>query len=396
MAEIKGRLYARGAAEKIPLTGAFELTPICNFQCKMCYVRQSVSEVKEKGGLKPLEFWLDLARQARDAGTMFPLLTGGETFLYPRIKELYQEMVHMGMEVSINSNGSCITEEVVSWLKESPPTRINITLYGGSNESYERLCGNPHGFDKVRHGVELLMKNNIRFKFNCSLTPYNCEDLKKMIDYAHSTGRNLRVATYMVPPYRRTGDTGDFEDRLSSKQSAYYQVLADFMQMDSKNFVTLVNNMQHYQELTPELIAQAKEQPPRPMGCLAGRSSYWVDWQGNLSGCGMMDIPKVSLIDKSFKDAWKEIVDWTEDFRYSPICANCVNRGLCFSCASMVHNETGNFMDRPVYLCEKVKYASMYYKEFLEKLPEELQKLESQTDNESSENCLLYDDMLPY
>ncbi|MCD8383327.1 MAG: radical SAM protein [Clostridiales bacterium] len=395
MAEIKGRLYARASVAKIPLTGAFELTPLCNFQCKMCYVRKSPQEVRSLGGLKPLEFWLDLAKQAKDAGTMFPLLTGGETFLYPHVRELYQAMVRMGMEVSINSNGSSITEEVVSWLRESPPTRINITLYGGSNESYERLCGDPHGFDKVRRGVELLMENNIRFKFNCSLTPYNCMDLEKMIDYAHSTGRNLRVATYMVPPYRRTGETGDFEARLSAQESAYYQVLADFKQMEPGNFVQLVNNMQHYRELTPEAVAEAEAQPPRPMGCLAGRCSYWVDWQGNLSGCGMMDIPKVSLNDKSLADAWQEIVDWTEDFRYSAACANCVNRGLCFSCAAMVHNETGGFEGRPVYLCEKVKYASRYYKEFLDKLPESVRETGTQTEGIPSENCVLDDDLLP-
>ena len=107
----------------------------------MCYVRKSAREVCELGGLQPLEFWLKVAEQARDAGMLSPLLTGGETFLYPRIRELYQAMYQMGMEISINSNGSCITEETVAWLREMPPSRINITLYGGSNETYERLCG---------------------------------------------------------------------------------------------------------------------------------------------------------------------------------------------------------------------------------------------------------------
>ncbi len=361
----------------------------------MCYVRKTPEEVRTQGGIQPLDFWLDVAKQAKAAGTMFPLLTGGETFLYPHIQELYEALVRMGMEVSINSNGSCITEEIISWLRKSPPVRINITLYGGSNESYERLCGDPHGFDKVRKGVKMLMENNLRFKFNCSLTPYNCDDLEKMIDFAHSTGRNLRVSTYMVPPFRRTGETGDFEDRLSPRQSAYYQVLADFRQMEPENFIKLVSNMQHYQELTPEAIEGAKEAPARPMGCLAGRCSYWVDWQGNLSGCGMMDIPKISLKEQTLSAAWKEIVDWTEDFRYSPVCANCVNRGLCFSCAAMVHNETGGFEERPVYLCEKVKYASQYYQEFLRKLPKELQETNGEGVDVQEEKCAFDEDLMP-
>ena len=102
---IKDRIYDYSARNRVPLTGAFELSPICNFSCRMCYVRKTPEEVKQNGGLMPLEFWLDIARQAKEAGTLYPLLTGGETFLYPHIRELYSALCKMGMLVSINSNG---------------------------------------------------------------------------------------------------------------------------------------------------------------------------------------------------------------------------------------------------------------------------------------------------
>ena len=200
MASIKDRLYKQATKERVPLTGAFELSPLCNFSCRMCYVRRTAEEARNQGGVRTLEFWLDVARQAKEAGTIFPLLTGGETFLYPHIRELYEAMCEMGMQVSINSNGSCITEEVIEWLQETPPTRVNITLYGGSNESYGRLCGDQHGFDKVRRGVELLAENGIRFQFNCSLTPDNAADLEKMSEFANKYGLGLRPATRSILP----------------------------------------------------------------------------------------------------------------------------------------------------------------------------------------------------
>lgn len=335
----------------------------------MCYVRKSPAEARELGGIQPLDFWMDVARQARDAGTLFPLLTGGETFLYPHVRELFEAMCKMGMQVSINSNAGCITEDTVKWLKATPPERINITLYGGSNESYERLCGDPQGFDKVCSGVRLLADNGIRFKFNCSLTPYNKEDLEKMLAFARKYGQGLKVATYMFPPVRRTGSCGDYGDRLTPREAAYYQVLTDWYQLPTDKFRKLAANAQYYVELTPELLAEAAGKPPRQMGCLSGRCSYWVDWQGNLSGCGMIDLPQISLKNHSLLSAWKEVVEWTENMRYSPVCANCVNRTVCHSCAAMVHNETGNFNDRPTYLCEMRKYAVQFYKEFAEKCP---------------------------
>ena len=78
MASIKDRLYKQATKDRVPLTGAFELSPLCNFNCKMCYVRRNADEAEREGGVRPLEFWLDAARQAKEAGTIFPLLTGGE------------------------------------------------------------------------------------------------------------------------------------------------------------------------------------------------------------------------------------------------------------------------------------------------------------------------------
>ena len=38
-ANIRQFLTRRSAAMGIPVSGTFELTPRCNLQCKMCYVR---------------------------------------------------------------------------------------------------------------------------------------------------------------------------------------------------------------------------------------------------------------------------------------------------------------------------------------------------------------------
>ena len=101
----------------------------------MCYVRKSPEETRKEGGLLPLEFWLQVVEQLRDAGMIFPLLTGGEPLLYPDFWPLYETICRMGMHVSINSNASLVDENAVERFLKNPPERINITLYGGSNES---------------------------------------------------------------------------------------------------------------------------------------------------------------------------------------------------------------------------------------------------------------------
>ena len=38
-------LSMKASAGRIPISGTFELSPVCNFACKMCYVRKTEKEV---------------------------------------------------------------------------------------------------------------------------------------------------------------------------------------------------------------------------------------------------------------------------------------------------------------------------------------------------------------
>ena len=48
-------LFAKASKSKIPLSGTFELSPCCNLDCRMCYVRKTKQEVNELGGEKTVE-----------------------------------------------------------------------------------------------------------------------------------------------------------------------------------------------------------------------------------------------------------------------------------------------------------------------------------------------------
>lgn len=64
-----------------PISGSFELTPLCNLDCRMCYVHLTDPTVKER--MLSGEQWIDLMRQAIDHGMMIALLTGGEAMTHP-------------------------------------------------------------------------------------------------------------------------------------------------------------------------------------------------------------------------------------------------------------------------------------------------------------------------
>ena len=103
-AQIKRALNLKCASLGIPVTGTFELTPRCNLNCPMCYVRLNPEEMKPLGRECTKEEWMEMAEQAKEAGLLFILLTGGEPMLRSDFGEIYEGLSKMGFSISINSN----------------------------------------------------------------------------------------------------------------------------------------------------------------------------------------------------------------------------------------------------------------------------------------------------
>ena len=195
-------LHARACAKGIPLAGNFELTARCNFNCRMCYVHLTPEEQRRRGAELTADEWLAIAEQARSQGMLFLLLTGGEPLIRADFRYLLTELKKMGLMVSINSNASLIDDDWLDFFRHEPPSRMNITLYGGCNETYERLCGRPM-YDRVVHNIRALKALGIGVKLNASMTPYNVDDMDAIYAIATELGTPVQMASYMFPPVRR-------------------------------------------------------------------------------------------------------------------------------------------------------------------------------------------------
>lgn len=371
MGRITKYLWNKAGKQRIPLTGSFELLPVCNFSCKMCYVRKSQKEVSESGGLLPADYWFQIVDEAMELGLLFPLLTGGEPLLREDFQEILSGMLDRGLQVSINSNGSLINESMAKWLGSHKPVRMNITLYGASEDSYQQLCGNGEAFGKVYRAVKLLKQYQVPVKFNASITRYNIQDLEKIIQYAHSVDCPIEIASYMFPPVRRDPLSVGENDRLTPEEAAWVKVKADYLQKDANWFYSQVMRYRHFVPLTEEMLDKQSSEEGHEINCRAGRCAFWIDWRGNIGNCGMYYAAEKNLKNCSFKDAWEYIVEQTNKVRYSPVCTNCPNFFLCHVCVAMVHNECGNENGRPEYLCRMNQAAAKYYQEFSKLLPEQ-------------------------
>lgn len=344
---VEKRLVDKANVAEIPISASFELTPLCNLKCDMCYVRMEVEEVKREGGIRTADEWLHTAEELRRLGTLFILLTGGEPLLYPGFADLYLRLKQMGFILTLNTNATLMTEELAQLFHKHKPRRVNVTLYGGSNETYRQLCHVPQGFDRCMKGLQLLKTYGIDTKLNFTILKKNRADYERMLEIARLLEMPVSVSSYMSVFCSKTctSQCDIPEIRLDAGDVA--QVDMEYLQF--KKGETYPAYVMGMGALLKQNMPTASE--GQGLTCRAAKSSCWINWQGVMTPCVDMDIPAVSLDEVTVVKAWEQI---KEGRKYLPLhteCAGCVLRPVCDVCYANARNEKkhcGNLR----YLCD--------------------------------------------
>ncbi len=347
-------LFAKADKDLIPLSGAFELTSRCPLDCKMCYIHRKENDCEAKQREKSTEWWLSVARQAQEAGMLMLLLTGGEPLLRKDFEEIYLGAKKLGLLVSVNTNGLLIDDAKVEFFAANPPQKLNISLYGASAQTYGEICGNEAAFEKVVSAVKKLKAAGVAVKINYTANQYNNQDAQKIYEFAKELSLPVQTVTYMFPPVRVCGEA----ERLLPEEAAALQFKCRLLEWGGE-------------KLANHLVAKAKQPVPsvqessggEAIPCRAGRSTFWVTWEGKMTPCGMMTEPAFEI--ESFKDAWGQITKSRESIYLPPKCKNCELRKYCDTCAAVSFAETGSFSGLPEYMCKKAAQYKKMCDEFL-------------------------------
>lgn len=351
-------LLAKATRTATPISGTFELTPRCNFDCKMCYVHLTKGEQAERGKELSASQWLALGEEAVQNGLLMLLLTGGEPLLRPDFIEIFEGLKKLGIMISINTNGSLLNDEMLDYFKHNPPYKFNVSLYGASEETYERLTGNASGFRKTVHALRTLKEFGISTKINLSITQYNRSDVEGIFAIADDIGLHVQATSYMFPPMRRSHDLIGCGDRFTSDESAEMKFRLNMLRMDDERFMEYGKGMKDGIRMVGEDdecldVPTVEEQTPTEhIRCRAGSCTFWVTWDGRMLPCGMMEVPACSVLDLGFAEAWKRTHASRESIFMPPKCTSCDKRFACDVCAASAYTETGSFAgDAPEYLC---------------------------------------------
>jgi radical SAM protein with 4Fe4S-binding SPASM domain len=338
LGEVGDELLMQLGTRRYPLGGTFELTERCNLACLHCFINQpagSREAAQRELTLAQVRCVLD---QLADAGCLFLLFTGGELLLRPDFRDIWRYAKQRGMLVSLFTNGTLLTRRVADFLAEWRPTAIEITLYGATQETYERVTRVPGSYARCLRGIELLLERGLRLNLKTVLLKANRHELEAMRAYAEQVGVPYRFDGVLWP--RLDGDQSPFAQRLSPSE-----------------VIALDREYPERQQEFDRLYRDFGDVPVRSeyvYSCGAGYRTFHVDCAGRLSLCMMARQPAYDLLQGGMQEGWEEFLGAVlrKKRTLDTPCRTCTVGALCTQCpgwSQLVHGDD----ETPVeYMCE--------------------------------------------
>lgn len=302
-----------------PLSASFELTPLCNLDCKMCFVH-----LRSAPTTVPLEKWKGVISQAHAMGMVHASLTGGECLTHPQFAEIYRYFFTLGIKVSILTNGILLEGKILDLLTEYKPRCIFVTLYGSSEDAYEKVTGH-RVFRKVLNNIREVIKRGINIQLNITPNRFMYEDAESLLQTAFDLGIPYHINSKLMQPREATGR--GMEDLTDEEYVRIYK-----LNNRLKGYATPVGNVDEL-----PAVKQA-EDVQKGLWCGAGRSHFSMRWDGFIYPCNSIDDLRESILSQSFSEAWEKVHRGVSEYLVPRECPDCIYKDVCLRCVAMHKN----------------------------------------------------------
>jgi len=326
---------------RVPVEGTLETTYRCNLSCVHCYVNVPAGSREARERELSLDRLKALVDEIVEEGCLFVLFTGGEVLVRRDFPELYLHARSKGLLVTIFTNATLVTDEVADLLAEHPPEKVEISLYGMTRETYERVTRVPGSFEKCLAGIRRLVERGVPLSLKTMALTWNHHEVAEMEEYAKSLGLPFRFDSSLNPRV----DCG--ANRNSELQLDPERALA--LDLGSPE------RMEGFREFCARFARpDAEYGAEKVYTCGAGQSSFTVDPYGRLQMCQLSRKSFHDLARGRFADGWHGLFPKLRErtWQTNEVCRRCSLMALCGSCPGAAEMETGDVEGIVPAFCE--------------------------------------------
>lgn len=313
-------LKARQAC--IPLITTLEITQSCNFKCSHCYNYDRSKEMPENlkvDVLKPDEI-LRIIDEVAAAGALYLNFTGGEALLHPHLEDFIKRARTHHLEARLKTNGVLLSAEKCEKLDLAGLAGMDISLYGFSESSYEKLTGKSGMFLKTLEGIKNAAALGFDVYVSIILHRYNIVELAAMVEFCKTNLVPFQFSTEITERYDQSLGAREFE---ITKEQFNEQLSGEFADI--------------FMHLNPDKALQ----------CSCAKTVCGISSSGEVYPCIGAPIASGNLRQKSFEDIWKNssVLKGIRDLGKADFkaCMTCDHIDYCNRSSGSVYTNTGNY-----------------------------------------------------
>jgi radical SAM protein with 4Fe4S-binding SPASM domain len=339
------------AASRSLVSFDLELTARCNNDCTHCYINLPAGDKTAKAAeLSPGQI-ADIAGQAVELGALWCLITGGEPLLREDFAEIYLLLKRKGLLVSVFTNAAPVTEDHVRLFRRYPPRDIEVTVYGVTQATYERVTRRPGSFAAFQRGLNLLLDSCVRVRLKAMALRSNAHELPQIAEFCRAHTKDY----FRFDPQLHLRFDGDARrnDEIRAERLSPAEIVA-LERSDQERAQAMDEHCDRF--IFPDTPDYGCH---HMFHCGAGKASFTVGYDGVLRLCSSLWHPATlyDLKAGTVRDAWRNHVPrvlgmTSDDAEFLATCRRCNVVNLCLWCPAHAFLETGRMDARVQSFCQ--------------------------------------------
>jgi radical SAM protein with 4Fe4S-binding SPASM domain len=342
-------IHKHFAGKRTPLEVSLEVTRRCPLECQHCYNNLDMADVDARNRELSKQEYFSLLDDLADMGVLWLLFTGGEIFARKDFLEIYVHAKKKGFLITLFTNGTVITEKIADDLQQWPPFAIEITLYGRTKETYEKLTAVPGSYERCIRGITLLRDRGLPLKLKTVGTTVNKHEVLSMKTFVEEELHlGFKFDSLMSP--RIDCSQSPLAVRLSPEEVVALDLHSPKLAAEHrKNIEREIEN--------PPLLEESDDL----YSCGGGMKAFAIDPYGHMSICVLSHQDTYDIRTGSVKEGWEQFLLQLRRRRRQRIskCVSCRIHSVCSMCPANGELENRDPESPVEFLCEVAHLRAM-------------------------------------
>ncbi len=333
-----------------PFLVVWNYTDACNLRCKHCYQGAGKMSKDELS----LDERLNIVDQLADNDVVAIAFSGGEALLRDDFWEVARYASNKGLYLSLATNGTLLTKDVVRRLRDVGVEYFEISLDSVDPAKHDAFRGVNGAWERTVAGIKNVVAQE--GAYSCianTITNENYRELDALVAFSRKLGVN-RTLIFNFIPVGRGSDIIDMDLPPEAREHVLQQMYGYLSGQDESfeilttapqfSRVCMMNSQNGIISLAHFGAAGFSDKVGLLAeyigGCGAGRMYCAIQPNGIVTPCVFMPIPVGDLRSESFIDIWKNaevMQSLRERHDLKEHCGSCDYKNVCGGCRARAY-----------------------------------------------------------